>query len=316
MSEQARPLVAAQPLKQQVPPTYSLLDYPLIIFTAPYRRAFKLYTWQPLREIRAANGDRAKLMLLMRIWKEEKYAELQSVQVAATFCGGAIFSTLPWARDEHAIWVTDALWYSALICAISAIITSIQTKSILDDLPSGDQLQEETLPEKDVQRMRRAILRYKKTPGVKHWVMLFIWQFPSMTMAYAWSFYLCGLTLYLGTPFIRGLEFSNDHKISIVYLSVALICLLTYLSATLFVYSGERELLLSVNSSREGTATSTRNSTIRLGTLGTQTGSDSAEEIDPVHAVRSHTTTGFEYRRRGTWDTSAAGRDTPMLLYS
>jgi hypothetical protein len=130
------------------------------------------------------------------------------------FCfPGATFSTLPWSRSDHAIWVTDALWYSSLICAISAIITSIQTKSILDDLPTKDHLESGTLSDKDVQRMRRAILRYKKTPGIKHWVMLFIWQFPSMTAAYAWCCYLCGLTLYLCTPFIRRLAFEDRHKV-------------------------------------------------------------------------------------------------------
>ena len=112
----------------------------------------------------------------------------------------------------NAIWIADAFWFSALICAISAIITSIQTKSILDDLPAREHL-DSSLPESEVQRMKRTILRYKKTPGVKHWVMAFVWQFPSMTMAYAWCFYLLGLTLYVCTPFIRKAAWQDQHKV-------------------------------------------------------------------------------------------------------
>ncbi|KAF2857019.1 hypothetical protein T440DRAFT_512994 [Plenodomus tracheiphilus IPT5] len=147
------------------------------LVTAPYRRAFQLYTWQPLREFRAAGADPDFLIPLVREWKADKYAELQSVQVAATFCGGAVFSSLPLSRSANAIWVADALWMAALICAISAIITGIQTKSILDDLPSRQQLESSlSLPDVELQRMRRTILRYKKTPGIKHLIMMFIWQ--------------------------------------------------------------------------------------------------------------------------------------------
>ena len=56
----------------------------LAIVTAPYRRTFKLYTWRPLNEIRAADGDRQKLLSLVKDWKADKYAELQSVQVAVS----------------------------------------------------------------------------------------------------------------------------------------------------------------------------------------------------------------------------------------
>lgn len=54
----------------------------LAIVTAPYRRTFKLYTWRPLQEMRAAHGDRDTLVPLIRQWKVEKYEELRSVQVS------------------------------------------------------------------------------------------------------------------------------------------------------------------------------------------------------------------------------------------
>ena len=89
---------------------------------------------------------------------------------------GAAYSCIPWTRTADGIWAAEALWYTSLICAISAIITSIQAKSILDDLPSLEQL-DFSLPETEVQRMQRTILRYKKTPGIKYWAMVFIWQY-------------------------------------------------------------------------------------------------------------------------------------------
>jgi hypothetical protein len=83
---------------------------------------------------------------------------------------------------------------------------------MLDDLPSREQLTG-ALPEVEVQRMCRTILRYKKTPGVKHWIMVFVWQFPSMTMAYAWCTFITGLTVYICTPFIQRLPWQDRHKV-------------------------------------------------------------------------------------------------------
>jgi hypothetical protein len=117
------------------------------------------------------------------------------------------------SRSEHAAWPSEALWFIALICSIFAIITSIQTKSMLDDLPSREQLSG-PLSEFEVQRMQRAILQYKKTPGLRHWIMVFIWQFPSMTMAYAWCTYIAGLTVYICSPFLRKLPWQDRHKAS------------------------------------------------------------------------------------------------------
>lgn len=85
---------------------------------------------------------------------------------------------------------------------------------MLDDLPSHGQLVN-SLPEHEVRRISRSILRYKRTPGLKHYVMLFIWQFPSMTMAYAWLFYIAGLTVGLCSPFIQKLPWDNRHKVSL-----------------------------------------------------------------------------------------------------
>ena len=37
------------------------------IITSPYRRTFKLYTWKPLKDIGAADGDRRALVSLVQI---------------------------------------------------------------------------------------------------------------------------------------------------------------------------------------------------------------------------------------------------------
>lgn len=132
--------------------------------------------------------------------------------VQASFCAGATLATISWSKVPNAIWVADALWFSSLICSIWAIITSIQMKSILDDLPNKDELNS-NLPEAELQRTRRVILRYKKNPGLNHWVMLYIWQFPSQTMSYAWCTFLSGLSVYVCTPFIRREAWSNQHKV-------------------------------------------------------------------------------------------------------
>jgi hypothetical protein len=84
---------------------------------------------------------------------------------------------------------------------------------MLDDLPSREQLNVSCLSESEVRRMQRAILRYKNTPGIKHWIMVFVWQFPSMTMAYAWCTFIAGLTVYLCSPFIEGLPWQDRHKV-------------------------------------------------------------------------------------------------------
>lgn len=127
-------------------------------------------------------------------------------------------ATISWTGMPRQIWWSDALWFSSLICSIWAIITSIQTKSILDDIPDREQLNQR-LPDCELKRMRRVILRYKRTPGFGHWTMLFIWQFPSMTMSYAWCTFLTGLTVYICTPFIRREKWGDNHKVRLSFAS-------------------------------------------------------------------------------------------------
>jgi hypothetical protein len=75
-------LVAVVDAQKHLSPFLILSRFLLTMATAPYRRSFNLYTWRPIRNIRAANGDSKLLIPLVRDWKMDKYNELQSVQVA------------------------------------------------------------------------------------------------------------------------------------------------------------------------------------------------------------------------------------------
>ncbi|KAF1841628.1 uncharacterized protein K460DRAFT_318818 [Cucurbitaria berberidis CBS 394.84] len=332
MSEQARfpTPITAQAVEQRTSLAYSWLRYALAVVTVPYRRAFKLYTWQPLKKLRAANGDRNVLIPLVKTWKVDKYEELHSVQVAASFCGAAIIASLSWSRTANAHWSADALWSSALVCAIFAIITSIQSKSILDDLPMGEQL-DESLAVSEVERMQRTILRYKKTPGIKHWAMLFIWQFPSMTMAYSWSTYLGGLTVYVCTPFVQELPWQARHKaveqIAVTYLAVAFVCLVTYIFSTIFVYIGEKDHEKSANSSPasiQSTCANTidlengmeaTNASLQASVQGSKEGSSNSREGNPIEMTRSKGSISLEQEKRLKQHGERSGRAGRQLLY-
>lgn len=86
MTEQcdAGALDSMQHVRQQSLSVDSLLRFVLTVLTLPYRRAFELYTWKPLRNIRLAKGDHKLVIPLVKEWKAEKYTELQSVQVAVS----------------------------------------------------------------------------------------------------------------------------------------------------------------------------------------------------------------------------------------
>lgn len=119
---------------------------------------------------------------------------------------------MPWSKASDALWIANALFVTSLLCAIWAIISTVQTKSILDDLPAKEDLNA-SLTDAEVMRIQRTILRYEHTPAFQHWIMLFIWQFPSMTMAYSWVTFLAALTVHVCDPFIRRSPWSDKNKV-------------------------------------------------------------------------------------------------------
>ncbi|KAL1611409.1 hypothetical protein SLS59_000128 [Nothophoma quercina] len=159
----------------------------------------------------------------------------------ASFCAGAALAGMPWSKTTDALWVANALFVSCLLCAIWAIISSIQTKSILDDLPANEDL-DVSLADVEVIRLQHTILRYKRIPALQHWIMLFIWQFPSMTMAYSWVAFLSALTVHICDPFIRRSPWSDKNKTAIAYLVVGVLGLTTYVFTAVFVYMSEKDL--------------------------------------------------------------------------
>lgn len=164
---------------------------------------------------------------------------------------------MPWSKTSNNFWVANALFITCLLCAIWAIISSIQTKSILDDLPAKEDL-DVSLADIEVTRLQRTILRYKRTPAFQHWVMVFIWQFPSMTMAYSWVTFLAALTVHVCDPLIRRSPWSDENKVcrilytkyhstdilqtAIVYLVIGFLGLATYVFTAVFVYMSEKDL--------------------------------------------------------------------------
>ncbi|PVH97834.1 hypothetical protein DM02DRAFT_673822 [Periconia macrospinosa] len=239
-----------------------ILNVLVCVVTVPYRRSFKLYTWRPLQNLRAAGNDRSVAIPLVRDFQANKYAELQSVQVAVrvVLCWGracrvAMDKKLERDLDDRGPMVT---------------------KSILDDLPNKGELVS-TLLEDDFQRTLRTILRYRKRHRTSHWVMLFLWQFPSMCMSYAWTTFIAGLTIYLCNPFIQHEPWSNRHKVAILYLCVGGFGTLAYILSLIFVYVGEKDFERSAASSRVNTNAS--------GEDGRQAG----VENDPVQITRART---------------------------
>jgi hypothetical protein len=164
---------------------------------------------------------------------------------------------MPWSKTSDALWIANALFVSCLLCAVWAIISTIQAKSILDDLPAKEDLNT-SLADVEVMRMQRTILRYKRTPAFQHCIMLFIWQFPSMAMAYSWVTFLLALTVHVCDPFVRHSPWSDKNKVglgifahlrhtkqkqtAIVYLVVGLLGLATYVFTAVFVYMSEKDL--------------------------------------------------------------------------
>ena len=119
---------------------------------------------------------------------------------------------MPWSKASDTIWIASALFVSCLLCSIWAIIASIQAKSILDDLPAKEDF-DASLADTEVLRIQHTILRYKRTPAFQHWIMVFIWQFPSMSMSYAWVTFLSALTVHICEPFIRHSPWSDKNKV-------------------------------------------------------------------------------------------------------
>jgi hypothetical protein len=85
-----RPAVTSEQVRRCTRWAFFAVSLIIAIVTAPYRRTFKLYTWQPLRAIRATEGNGGELMALARDFKMDKYNELQSVQVAVRPTGASV----------------------------------------------------------------------------------------------------------------------------------------------------------------------------------------------------------------------------------
>jgi hypothetical protein len=60
------------------------LEYLLAVPTLLHYRAFYKYTWDPIRKIRRTKENDKNLIKIIKAFVDDKYAELQSVQVAVS----------------------------------------------------------------------------------------------------------------------------------------------------------------------------------------------------------------------------------------
>jgi hypothetical protein len=130
-----------------------------------------------------------------------------------------------WPQVTSAYWLARALWYSSLLLAISAAITSAQHTSIIDSMAPTSP--ERPLDIAELHYMRKVILRFsdeaasdiernefgETKPGFRARVMLYIWQCPMMLMAYSWVTFGLALTLFICTPFITHQPWGDGKKV-------------------------------------------------------------------------------------------------------
>lgn len=141
-----------------------------------------------------------------------------------------------WPTLENTAWIATAMWYSSLLLAIIALITSTQQSTLLQT--ASIDRRSTTSSVDDIQRHLRFLLASpKKAPtsipstnrltprsdlerniltnvqaSQPSWFMLFYWQCPMMLMSYSWVAFLLALTLHVCAPFMRPFEPADSTK--------------------------------------------------------------------------------------------------------
>jgi hypothetical protein len=138
-----------------------------------------------------------------------------------SLCAAAVINIMAWPDISSAFWVARALWYFSLTLSMTSVVASAQQSTILGSMPttSGSNVQPGNLDivlckilrdtrstSQDVERGGKVRCRVKT-------IMLFVWQFPVMTMSYAWIMFLVALTLYVCTPLIQHALWGPGSKV-------------------------------------------------------------------------------------------------------
>ena len=143
---------------------------------------------------------------------------------------GATIGSFSWNAVVDAYWLASAFWYSSLILSILGLLLGAQQVAVLQLLGKPPTQRNGGLSEKaDVRRFLPLILTEVRPHGSHidfacdsdsvgewrpRWKMVFIWQCPSMFLAYSVCFFLAGLTLFVCTPLIRGDQWNTASDVS------------------------------------------------------------------------------------------------------
>jgi hypothetical protein len=124
----------------------------------------------------------------------------------STFAAAGIIGIFAWPQITSSYWLCQGFFYSALTFSVWAIIITFQQGHLLESLPrakTGDGSHERTL-------LRRMIPSER---GPRYWLMVFVWQFPTMLCSYAWVTLLLGLAIHICSPFIRRDPWGDGQKV-------------------------------------------------------------------------------------------------------
>lgn len=150
----------------------------------------------------------------------------------STLCAALTVTIFSWPSITATLWVARGLWYSTLFLSIMALVASTQETTLLDSMgltKSHLEINSEIL-----QRILSLLLAPKGPSRTKDktdvgleegilrdvagrrpsWIMLFIWQCPSMLMSYSWVLFVAALTLHVTTPLIERHPWGGPSKVS------------------------------------------------------------------------------------------------------
>ncbi|KAF2238228.1 hypothetical protein EV356DRAFT_563961 [Viridothelium virens] len=223
------------------------------ICTLPYYRSFQFNTMGPVVRMADASqaGHTPTLLQLMSRWRSRKLMELQFVSLASTVLAGAVIGSFSWFSVPSAYWLALAMWYSSLVLSILGIVLSAQQMAILNllgELPerSASKTVLETLKRylplmlsrQGLHENEREFQAGSDEAGVwkPRWKMVFTWQCATMFLSYSLILFLMGLTILVCTPLIRGGDWSSDKNICVVYLVIAGVSGLCFLTCSFWIY--------------------------------------------------------------------------------
>ncbi|KAI1763110.1 hypothetical protein GGR53DRAFT_498623 [Hypoxylon sp. FL1150] len=206
----------------------SLLN--LLKFILPFHAAAWCAVSEPITRFLEEPGDDERDRLTVR-WKETNLSQLQAICVSSALIGGVVSASYTWpvlgnlaASNRSTVM---AIWYSALVMALTSVATSAQQAVALNRLA--------THPE-GLQRIRD-LLGKQTAPGV--WrprkLQLIIWQTPISLLNSSIVLYAVGLSVLVWTSVSWAWTW-NDSKVVILYTVVLAYAAVLYVITAFGIY--------------------------------------------------------------------------------